>query len=313
MRLAPFTLLLLAACSRQDSPSPASIVTTPAQPAVQLQADSGFGQKLSAGGPVISLIVDDLGEQHDVGQRALKLPGQIAYAFLPGTPYVAREAETAYRSGREVLLHLPMEHPGGKLYSLGLSQNTPRDELIRRFNAGLASVPHASGVNNHQGSLLTERRETMIWLMHAIRARGGLYFVDSRTSQKSVAYEVARQMGLPAARREVFLDTVREPGAIRRAWQLTLAIARKHGAALAIGHPYPETLAMLEAELPRLKARGVRLVAPSELIRLRGNDQPRMPGPLKITPTLMLATRTTDRSSPMSTTAAAANTRASQP
>ncbi|MEK6806105.1 MAG: divergent polysaccharide deacetylase family protein [Pseudomonadota bacterium] len=260
--------------------------------------------------PAVSIIIDDLGEQFEAGQRALKLPGQVAYAFLPGTPFVAQQARAVHRGGREVLLHLPMEHPGGKLYPLGLSQKAPQEELRRRFAAALKSVPHASGVNNHQGSLLTERRDPMIWLMQEIRAVGGLYFVDSRTSTQSVAYEIARQMGVSSARREVFLDAVRAPAAIARAWQLTLLIAQKRGAALAIAHPYPETLAMLETELPKLKGAGVRLIPPSELIQLRGNDRPRA---LRLKPILTLARRTTNRAGPAPTIAVAAGAKASRP
>ena len=260
--------------------------------------------------PAVSLIIDDLGEQFEAGERALALPGQVAYAFLPATPHAVAQARRAHASGREVLLHLPMEHPGGKLYPLGLSQKTPREELVRRFATALASVPYASGVNNHQGSLLTERREPMSALMREIRAAGRLYFVDSRTSIRSVAYDAARQAGVPAARREVFLDALREPVAIARAWQQTLSIARKRGTALAIAHPYPETLALLAAELPGLKSAGVRLVPPSELIRLRGSDVPRAQPRLKWS--VALARLTTVPASPGPTTPAAAHARASR-
>ncbi len=310
---------VLCACSpEQNPPSPLPTPRTPpAAPAARvlyLRHDTALGaENLRQTTPAVSIVIDDLGDQPRAGERALRLPGQVAYAFLPGSPYSARQAQAAHRAGREVLLHLPMEHSGGSLYPMGLSQQTPRDELARRLHAALASVPHARGINNHQGSLLTERREPMVWLMQEIRTTGGLYFLDSRTSPKSVAYEVARQMGVSAARREVFLDNVRERAAIRRAWQQTLTLARSRGAALAIGHPYPETLALLEAELPKLQRAGVRLIPPSELIGLRGNDRLRVPAPLKITPTLTLAMLTPSPALPMPTTAGAATAKASRP
>ena len=157
------------------------------------------------------------------------------------------------------------------------------------FRAALESVPHAAGVNNHQGSLATQLAEPMDWLMREVALRPGLYFVDSRTSSLSVAFRAARRHGVPSAERNVFLDAHRGEGAVRAALEELVIKALRDERALAIGHPYPETLKVLAEELPRLSRYGIRLVAPSELIARRAG--PRAPHPrLKLSPALTLAT-----------------------
>jgi uncharacterized protein len=131
----------------------------------------------------------------------------------------------------------------------------------------------------------------MDWLMREIAARPGLYFVDSRTTGASVAYRAARHHGVPSAERNVFLDTLRGEAAVRQAFEALVVRALRDERALAIGHPYPETLKVLAEELPKLARFGVRLVAPSELIaRQSGTRGPWRP--LKLSPALTLATST---------------------
>ena len=254
----------------------------------------------------IAIIIDDLGQQHGAGLRAIRLPGPVALAFLPQTGSAAAQANLADAQGKEVLLHLPLEPTGSSArpYPTAIRASAGRSELQDAFAAALASVPHARGVNNHQGSLLTRMPEPMAWLMEAMRAHPELYFVDSRTSGASVAYRTARQYGVPAAERNVFLDDERSESAIRGQLRLLIARAQRDERALAIGHPYPETLKVLEEELPRLAGYGVRLVPPSELIARQGGQR----GPLrnlKLSPALTLATTTAGPGSPGSTSAAA--------
>jgi hypothetical protein len=265
----------------------------------------------AAAGPVpitaeIAIIIDDLGQQHGAGLRAIRLPGPVALAFLPQTDHAAAQAGLANARGKEVLLHLPLEPAAysARSHPSAIRANVGHGELQVAFAAALASVPHARGVNNHQGSLLTGMTEPMGWLMAEIRARPDLYFVDSRTSAASVAYRVARQHGVPSTERNVFLDDERSEAAIRAQFRLLIAKALKDERALAIGHPYPETLKVLEEELPRLAGYGVRLVAPSELIARQGGYR----GPLrnlKLSPALTLATTTAGPAAPGSTSAVA--------
>lgn len=253
----------------------------------------------------VAIIIDDLGEQQRHGLQAIDLPGPVAMAFLPGGRFTAGQARFAHESGKEVLLHLPLQ-PGGKAraHPTALRADAGREQLREYFNTALESVPYASGVNNHQGSMATEQAEPMDWLMGEIAARPGLYFVDSRTSGSSVAYRAARSHGVPSAERNVFLDTLRSEGAIREAFAGLVTRALRDERALAIGHPYPETLKVLAEELPKLARYGITLVAPSELIaRQSGARGPWRP--LKLSPALTLATTPALPGLPAATSASA--------
>lgn len=237
----------------------------------------------------IAIIIDDLGEQRLGGVRALNLPGPVALAFLPGARFTPSQAAQARARGKEVLLHLPLQPgAGARAHPTALRADASREQLAEYFRAALASVPNASGVNNHQGSLVTQMPEPMDWLMREVARTPGLYFVDSRTSGGSMAFRAARRHGVPSTERNVFLDTQRGEAAVRAAFRGLLAKALRNERALAIGHPYPETFKVLAEELPQLARAGVRLVAPSELIARQSGQR----GPhkqLKLSPVLTMA------------------------
>lgn len=228
----------------------------------------------AAPAPRIAILIDDLGHDRAAGLRVLALPDAVGVAVLPFTSHAAALAVAARARGKEVLLHLPLESldaeplgPGG--IEAGAAPAAMQDALAR----ALAAVPGAIGVNNHMGSLLTQAPESMRVLLRALHSHG-LFFVDSYTTERSVALSVARELGVPATRRDVFLDA--EPGeaAIAAQWQRLLALARERGVALAIGHPNPVTLGWLERELPRLEERGFALVRVTDVVRTetaRGN------------------------------------------
>ena len=215
----------------------------------------------------IGLIIDDLGDRLADGRRAIALPGSVTYAILPQTTYSRRLAELAHISGKEVMLHQPMQAVNGKAMGPGgIDLDMSRSALLNTLEANLASVPYARGVNNHMGSLLTRHPGHMAWLMEGLRAHGALYFVDSTTTSHTVARRIAVEYDLPNTRRNVFLDHLREHRTILRQFVRLIEQARTTGASLAIAHPYPETLAVLEKVLPHLEEFGVELLPVSELI-----------------------------------------------
>ncbi len=219
--------------------------------------------------PSVAIIIDDLGYRHAEGRRAVALPGPVAVAVLPGSPRSSSLAVAAHEAGKEVLIHLPLQatvsdgvdEPGS------ITLDTSRSGFSEVFAAAVDAVPYASGVNNHRGSLLTQHPGHMRWLMEEIEAQGDWFFVDSYTTHRSVALRIAQEHGIPAARRNVFLDSERDPASIAAAFERLVDIARAEGQAIAIGHPFPETLAFLEAALPELAETGIRLVAPSALLQ----------------------------------------------
>ena len=218
--------------------------------------------------PRIAIIIDDLGYQQAVGERVIALPGPVACAILPRTPRAAELAERAREAGKDVLLHLPLQpledlarpDPG----IIGLAAD--RKELGKLFAANLSSIPHVVGINNHRGSLLTQHSVHMQWLMEEIRQRGSLFFVDSMTTHDSVALQVAREAGVPATRRDVFLDPEPGPEVVAREFERLKDVARRTGFAVGIGHPLPATLSHLEQELPKLEEEGFELVRITSIV-----------------------------------------------
>lgn len=224
----------------------------------------------AAEAPRIAIIIDDIGDRYEAGSRAVALPGPITYSFLPHTPHAARLARQAHAKGSEVMLHLPMQaQAGNKLGPGALTLHMSERQLREVVRSDLAALPFVAGINNHMGSLLTRHPGHMDWLMSEVNAQGGLYFVDSVTTGATVAASIAEEHGLPSTRRDIFLDS--DPGiaAVRRQFARLVAAARQQGTALAIGHPYPETLAALEELLPRLDELGIQLVPVSRLIAAR--------------------------------------------
>lgn len=219
-----------------------------------------------ASAPALAIVVDDLGYSREQGERAIALPGPLAVAVLPFAPNAVALAELAAASGKEVILHQPMQAASGSPAAPGeLTARMSADELRAQFAEALARVPQAIGVNNHTGSLFTAEHAPMHTLMREIRTRG-LFFLDSRTTAATVAEEVALATGVPALRRDVFLDHVVQPREIARQFERAIGIARAQGRALVIAHPHSVSLRFLEAELPRLESRGIRQVAPTELL-----------------------------------------------
>ncbi len=223
--------------------------------------------------PRIAIIIDDLGYQFEAGRRAIELPGPLAFAVLPATPHGTRLARLAHAHGKEVLLHMPLESVGyeGAPEPGALMLDMSRTTFAVTFREAIATVPHAIGVSSHRGSLLTRHPGHMGWLMEEIRKREDLFFIDSYTTHRSIALDMAAEAGITATRRDVFLDHERSTAAVARELDRLKAKARKHGTAVAIGHPFPETLEVLERELPRLRAEGFELVTISELLAMQLN------------------------------------------
>jgi polysaccharide deacetylase 2 family uncharacterized protein YibQ len=222
--------------------------------------------------PAIALIIDDLGNQRGSGSRAVDLPGPVACSFFPFGPYTAELARQAHARDKEVMLHLPMQASGplqeareAGLLTVDMTNRQYRDTFTRE----LAAVPYVSGFNNHMGSLLTRHPGNMAWLMQAASEAGKLFFIDSRTTTATVARQLASEYGIPNSERNVFLDNVASPDAIRMQFRRLIGIARRDGTAIAIGHPYPATLDVLTEELQRLDQLDVRLVPVAELIELQ--------------------------------------------
>jgi polysaccharide deacetylase 2 family uncharacterized protein YibQ len=241
--------------------------------------ESGIGNRESKPGrpptarsldssPRLAILVDDLGNDEAAVQRIAGWRFPVSGAVLPALPGSASAARELEQSGKEVLLHLPMEPRGYPTVRPGpgvVLTSQSDDEISRVLESDLATVPGAVGVNNHMGSLATADLRVMRSVA-GVLSRRGLFFLDSRTTDATVAREAAEAAGVRTASRRVFLDDSPREEAVERQLAEAVSRARSEGSAIAIGHPHASTLAVLEREMPKLGTE-LRLVRISELVR----------------------------------------------
>lgn len=228
----------------------------------------------------IAIIIDDLGYNRALAHRALDLPGPVSYSILPDLPESPLLAKLAREKHRDVLLHLPMEPVGEQAMGPGgIRTNMDDSEIAGILASDLATVPEAVGISNHMGSRFTSDLEAMRRFMAGMKTHQSLFFVDSMTTSKSKARTVATESGIAFISRDVFLDNDRSPEKIEARFDQMLRIAEKYGRAVAIAHPYPETLEFLEQRLHSLKDGPVRLVPVSLLVNSSQREKQYAQGP----------------------------------
>ncbi|MDX1540144.1 MAG: divergent polysaccharide deacetylase family protein [Geminicoccaceae bacterium] len=225
-------------------------------------------EPIDDGRAMIAVVIDDLGNNRDNTADLNRLPGPLTLAFLPYAGDLPAQTMAARAAGHELLIHMPMEPlgddwpgPDALLTSIGL------DDFEERLKKNFASFHGFVGINNHMGSRLTADRARMDVVMSEL-GRRDLLFLDSKTTPVSVGTQTARAAGVPYAQRDVFLDNIPTLEAVLRQLKATEAVARRKGAAVAIGHPTEATLEALRRWLPGLKARGFSLVPVSTIVAL---------------------------------------------
>lgn len=222
----------------------------------------------------IAIIIDDVGYNFASGKQLAELPGALTLAVLPHSPHGAELAELGHGQGKEIMLHVPMSTVvPRKLDVGGLTASMSRQEFEHTLGGNLESIPHVRGLNNHMGSELTRLQQPMQWLMDVL-ARQQLFFIDSRTSADSVALQTAEEYQVPTRKRDVFLDNSREAADLQQQFDTLIQLARQQGSAIAIGHPYPETVAFLQQAVPQLASLGVELVPVSQLLPRTASQKP---------------------------------------
>lgn len=223
--------------------------------------------------PQVAIVIDDMGFQEHLDQAIMALDERITIAVIPQSPRAAYLARQAGQQNREVLIHLPLSGLGHDncepvLTCMGTGWSVER--MSEYLAAAFEQVEGAVGINNHQGSRFTGDRQAVANLVAGLdqleRQLGRpLVVLDSRTSPTTVLESKARNAGLLATRRHVFLDHSDRPEDIDRAWDALIAMARQRGRAIAIGHPRINTVKMLQRRLGELEAAGVELTSVSRL------------------------------------------------
>ena len=215
----------------------------------------------------LAIIVDDMGVEMKPARQLAAIDGKITFSVLPLRPASREVAQYLHAKGREVLLHLPMQGNGGKDPGKGALYKDMNPAHIKTIlSMDIRAVPYIAGVNNHMGSEITPDPTIMRQVMGELKKQR-LFFIDSLTSSDSVGAKVALEIGLPHNARDIFLDNEQNDAYIMGQLAKLKNIARKHTSAIAICHPYPETIAVLEREVPKFKAEGIMLIPASGFVK----------------------------------------------
>ncbi len=217
----------------------------------------------------IAIVIDDFGYALSSDIREfIDLPQTITLSVLPGLTYSKKIAALAHENGREVLLHLPMQPENGnyKKDDYILLTKMEANEIRKRVRRSLNAVPFARGANNHKGSLATTDKKMMGVVMDELK-KHQYFFLDSRTSKKSIAYDIAKKKKLSCGYNNAFLDSIQEEPFVRQQLNTLAEMAVKKGYAIGIGHPHEVTLSVLKEELPKFEQRGFQFVTISEIMK----------------------------------------------
>lgn len=214
----------------------------------------------------VAIIIDDAGQWPTTERGYLALPIPLTLSVLPHVRYTSQIAKEAADAGKGVMLHLPMEPLGRDTAGPGEITTAMSDaQIAAQAEDDIAQVPLAKGLNNHEGSKASADPRVMRDVMAVVKTHD-LFFIDSRTNMQSVGERVAQDAGVPAAARSVFLDNKADVAYTEKMLEETVAVAKRNGSAIAIGHPRPTTLAALQAMYPKMQAEGVQFVLASELV-----------------------------------------------
>ncbi|WP_285889077.1 divergent polysaccharide deacetylase family protein [Paenibacillus glycanilyticus] len=232
-----------------------------------------------------AIVIDDFGNGMDGTEEMLKLPVKFTVAIMPFMPTTQKDAEEAHRLGHDVIVHMPMEPNKGLKKWLGpgaITADLSDAEIRKRVEEAIDNVPYAVGMNNHMGSKITADERIMRIVLTVCKERG-LFFLDSRTTFKTVVPKVTEELGVPALGNDVFLDDVYTEQHVAKQITLAKKHLESHDTCIVIGHVGPsgkKTAAVLKASIPSMQSDGhVEFVKLSNLVPSLSGDPFILPNP----------------------------------
>ncbi len=221
------------------------------------------------GHATVTLVIDDLGIVKDLTREMIEMDAPLTLSFLPYASGIAPQVEDAYEKGHDILVHIPMEPKGSADPGpFALMSSDSARQRARSIDYNLGQFSNYIGINNHMGSEFTEDSAAVAQLMEVVGDKG-LMVLDSKTTPNSKLEDIARAKSIPVTNRDVFLDNVREEGYILNQLAELERVAKANGSALAIGHPYPQTVRALKQWIPTLAEKGITIVPISQSVAER--------------------------------------------
>lgn len=221
----------------------------------------------------VVLVIDDLGIVKGATQEMINMDAPLTLSFLPYASNIAAQVDEAYAKGHDILVHIPMEPKGNADPGPhALLSSTSASEQMDSIDYNLSQFSHYVGINNHMGSHFTEDAEAVSRLLNVVKEKG-LLVLDSKTTNHSVLEGMAVDKNIPATNRDVFLDNNRDVPSIMAQLAELERIAKRDGTALAIGHPYPQTVDALKRWIPTLADKGITIIPISQTVSENMEDE----------------------------------------
>lgn len=215
----------------------------------------------------IAIVLDDWGYNLNNLPIAASIKYPLTASVLPHLSYSHKAAQELHRRGWQIILHLPLEpHDHRNLEKDTIMVSMDASTVKEILDRDLEGIDYVAGVSGHQGSMATEDPVIMGAIFKDLSKRR-LYFLDSFVTADSVCPRVAAEVGLPFARRDVFLDNKLEPAYIKKQLYQLKTKARIHGQAIGIGHDRRATLEVLKEVMPELEKEGYKFVYVSDLVK----------------------------------------------
>lgn len=227
------------------------------------QSDNPYGK--------LAIVIDDFGQDRNGVKEMMAIKRHLTFAVMPFLTYSQSDAKEAYENGFEVIVHLPMEPMKGKISWLGpkpILSTLSDSEVYQITSEAFNDVPYAVGANIHMGSKISTDERIMSDVLDIIKEKG-VYFLDSKTSAKSVVQKIAEEKGVPYYERNTFLDGQTSKEHVKEQLRKAGDIALKTGKSIAIGHVGIEggkvTAQAIAEMLPEFDVKNIQLVYVSEL------------------------------------------------
>ncbi|MBU5436556.1 divergent polysaccharide deacetylase family protein [Tissierella sp. MSJ-40] len=222
----------------------------------------------------IALVINDLGNNGEGIEELMKLDIPITGAVMPFLEYSKIDSEKCYNAGMEIILHLPMESESGPISWSGPNPITcakSNEEVRKNVEDGIKEIKWAKGINNHMGSRVMKNERIMKEVLKVAKEKG-LYFLDSRTGEYSVAERLTKELDIVYFYRDIFLDNSKREQDIVDSMEKLGQIALEKGYAVGIGHVGGQggkiTIEVIDKMSKKLQEQGIEFIYLSQIEKL---------------------------------------------
>ncbi len=218
--------------------------------------------------PVIVIIIKGLGLSASTTERALELPTDVTLGFSPYSPSIEEWVDRAKKTGHEIVLGVPMETENYNINDPGpyaLIKASSKEDNITRLKMLLGLIDGYSAIYSNQKEVFSNSINSVKPILEELKKQRKYYIYGKGYADFSLI-QVANGLNYPLLVNDVLLDDDISSKAINQKLRDIEKIAKEKGYVVAMAHPYPITIRMLERWLPDVEEKGLKIVPASFLL-----------------------------------------------